>query len=401
MKNNIDFIWSPEAVRERAGRIYNFAIEGKTNFSINEDKIDELADYVLTVTKENYPTLDIPFHSRWTHFNVGNVNRISKLDNLLIGQDKVEIARTKLDLAVVSVLLDAGAGKDWSFIDPDNDETYGRSEGLALASYYMFMDGQFSSEEKLSVDAKKLKGITLEELEKGFQVDCKNPLIGAKGRLELLRRLGHCMHENSDVFIDGRPGNIIDHLIKEKGQNISARDILRFVLEFWGDIWPSRKSYEGKNLGDVWEHPLLGAEQSFESLIPFHKLSQWLTYSLIEPIQEAGVNVSGVELLTGLAEYRNGGLLIDFGVIELRNIKHLKEAHNPDSELIIEWRALTVVLLDKIAKSIREKLVMNEIELPLVKILEGGTWWAGRRMAKEKRPDATPPLQLNSDGTVF
>jgi len=399
--NNVDFIWSPKAIRERAGRIYELALSGKTNFSINEDQIDGLADFVLDVTKDNYPSMDIPFHSRWTHFNVGSINRIAKLDEALAGKDAIEIARTKLDLVVVSVLLDAGAGKDWKFKDPENGEISNRSEGLAVASYYMFMKGQFSSNKGLNVDANQLTKLTVEELVEGFQISDSNPLVAPEGRVDLLQRLGRCMQNNPEVFVDGRPGNIVDYLVKTKGNDFAASDILRFVLEFWGEIWPSRKSMDGKTLGDVWEHSLLGETDSFDSLVPFHKLSQWLTYSLIEPMLDAGISVDGVEHLTGLAEYRNGGLLIDYGVIELRDPSLTDKAHKPDSELIIEWRALTIVMLDKIGDSIRKKLSMNDKELPLVKILEGGTWWAGRRIAKEKRPDSTPPLKLDSDGTVF
>jgi hypothetical protein len=40
-------------------------------------------------------------------------------------------------------------------------------------------------------------------------------------------------------------------------------------------------------------------------------------------------------------------------------------------------------------------------EMPLARILEGGTWAAGRRIAKEKRADGGPPLIIASDGTVF
>jgi hypothetical protein len=40
-------------------------------------------------------------------------------------------------------------------------------------------------------------------------------------------------------------------------------------------------------------------------------------------------------------------------------------------------------------------------QFPLAKVLEGGTWWAGRFLAKEKRSDGSPPLQIESDGTVF
>ena len=65
--------------------------------------------------------------------------------------------------------------------------------------------------------------------------------------------------------------------------------------------------------------PRCAREDATNGLIPFHKLSQWLAYSLIEPLQAAGIAVTDIDGLTGLAEYRNGGLFVDAGVISLRD----------------------------------------------------------------------------------
>jgi hypothetical protein len=135
--------------------------------------------------------------------------------------------------------------------------------------------------------------------------------------------------------------------------------------------------------------------------MPLHKLSQWLSYSLIEPLQHAGVTVTDIDGLTGLAEYRNGGLFVDSGVLSLRDPAQLARAHDAGSELVVEWRALTVALLDRLAAAIRAKLNMNAETLPLAKILEGGSWATGRVLAREKRPDGSPPITVTSDGTVF
>ncbi len=105
--------------------------------------------------------------------------------------------------------------------------------------------------------------------------------------------------------------------------------------------------------------------------------------------------------LTGLAEYRNGGLILDRELVTLRNPALAEEFHRPDSELIIEWRALTVVLLEEIASRVRTRLGKSEDQMPLARVLEGGTWWAGRRAAAEKREGGGPPLKIISDGTVF
>ena len=110
------------------------------------------------------------------------------------------------------------------------------------------------------------------------------------------------------------------------------------------------------------------------SLVPFHKLSQWLAYSLIEPLEWAGYTVTDLDDLTGLPEYRNGGLFLDSGVITLKDPVEAESAQAVDSTLVVEWRALTVALLDLIAEPIREKLGLDAKRFPLAKVLEGGTW---------------------------
>jgi hypothetical protein len=93
--------------------------------------------------------------------------------------------------------------------------------------------------------------------------------------------------------------------------------------------------------------------------------------------------------------------MIDTGVLEPRDSRLLEHPLTVDEEAVVEWRALTVALLDRIAAGVRSRLGRDASALPLVKVLEGGTWAAGRRIAREKRPDGTPPLAIESDGTVF
>ena len=152
-------------------------------------------------------------------------------------------------------------------------------------------------------------------------------------------------------------------------------------------------------MGDVW--PYAPLEGSGESLVPFHKLSQWLTYSLIEPIEASGVKIADVGGLTGLPEYRNGGLFLDAGVIVPKASDALAKEYAPGDEFIVEWRALTVALLDAVAPLVCQRLGKTEAEFPLAKVLEGGTWAAGRKIAAEKREGGGPPLRIVSDGTVF
>jgi hypothetical protein len=172
-------------------------------------------------------------------------------------------------------------------------------------------------------------------------------------------------------------------------------------LQHLGAIWPSRLTLGGVALGDCWKHPSLVTEDATCGLIPLHKLSQWLSYSLIEPLQTAGIPVGDVDGLTGLAEYRNGGLFVDGGVLSFRHEQDAQREHEVASPLVVEWRALTVALLDRLAWGMRQRLGLDATSLPLAKVLEGGTWATGRRLARERRADASPPVRVISDGTVF
>lgn len=401
----LDYLLSPKAVRERSHQIYDLAIGGGTHFKVNSDKLPATADYVLDVIRENYPDLKIPFHSRNNHLNAGGVDRLGALEKKLQaqGRDSAFIARSKIDLVVVSVLLDAGAGDKWKYIEPGTGKVYTRSEGLAVASYHMFEAGGFSSCSKnvYQADIDGLMNLKSADLARHFQVSPENPLIGVEGRAHLLNTLAKVMLKRSDIFEKGKIGDLFTYLQKQHGTQLKATHVLDFVLRVWGEIWPSRLKLGEQSLGDVWSYSGLGSSSSTKSYVPFHKLSQWLSYSLLVPMIEAGTQISGVDEMTGLPEYRNGGLLLDSGLLELRDPALLKQKHEPQSDLIIEWRALTVVLLDLIGEAIRRQLKMTAEELPLAKVLEGGTWHAGRKIAKEKRPGGEPPLNIVSDGTVF
>jgi len=92
---------------------------------------------------------------------------------------------------------------------------------------------------------------------------------------------------------------------------------------------------------------------------------------------------------------------VDTGVLVPRDLHEAAHAHEVGSPLVVEWRALTVALLDRLALAVRAKLNTNAAALPLAKVLQGGSWAAGRELAFALRPDGSPPIKVLSDGTVF
>jgi hypothetical protein len=452
----------PATIRLRCASVMR-AVEANLSpsFRLDREALPALAERVARLTRERFPTLEIPFHSRWRHFEAGGVDRKAEMDTALAGQDRLGMARARFDLAVVSVLLDAGAGAQWAYTEgqalgtaarpraaadellamldqaattgtptpaappaeppvPDGGRRYTRSEGLGVASFRAFMAGAFSSRagEPLRADAGALRHVDAAALRAVFQSSPDNPVVGLEGRASLLARLGAVLAEEAGRDAargrptEARPALLFDR-VTDFGQrrSVDATELLGEVLRTLAPIWPRGARIKGVAAGDAGAHrwagdalPGGGHDVTTGGWVPFHKLSQWMTYSLLEPLQWAGIPVTGLggeHGLTGLPEYRNGGLFIDGGVIVPRSPWLLERTHKPEDETIVEWRALTVCLLDELAVLVRRQLGRDEHTLPLACVLEGGTWATGRALAAERRPGGAPPLKVESDGTVF
>lgn len=392
------------AIRARCRQVMAEAEAGRlAHFTYHPDRLDAAAAFVTETIRARYPDLAVPYHSRWRHFESGGIDRWQGPSAQF--EDPAERARASIELAIVSVLLDAGAGETWRYREAATGETFARSEGLAVASFRMAQAGAFSAipGRPWRVDAAVLQALEDTTLAMGFQVSDDNRLVGLAGRVALLRRLGEAVAALPAVFgSPGRVGNLFDHLAEQApDRRLPAATVLETLLRVLGPIWPSRIVLGGIALGDVWRHPAVRADDPSDRLVPFHKLSQWLAYSMLEPLQQAGLIVTELDALTGLPEYRNGGLLLDLAVLTPRDPALPQRRLGAADEPIVEWRALTVIALDRIAERVRAQLGVDATAFPLAKVLEGGTWAAGRRIAAIRRPGGVPPLNIESDGTVF
>lgn len=184
-------------------------------------------------------------------------------------------------------------------------------------------------------------------------------------------------------------------------------------------IWPpSRTAINGVPLGDAWPCSSMpqparsqtsptfspfpnssshASPAAWESILPFHKLTQWLCYSLMQPMRSLmRIQFAGVELLTGLPEYRNGGLFVDMGVLTLKpedqerglqqysdycrrtNTRAVEVApmFEPGDDVVVEWRGVTVGFLDKLCADVNRGLKeeLQGHELSLAQVLEAGSW---------------------------
>lgn len=152
--STVEYLQSLKSIRDRCEQVYA-AIQSshpESRFQvINESDLESVADYVAKIIEKDYadPAKDIPPHSRWRHFLPA-----SSIETEIVqkGKSKEEITKSLLDLFVVSVLLDAGAGDQWKYFRSNYPGgPVGRSEGLAMASMDMFTSGAFSLEGKIKI----------------------------------------------------------------------------------------------------------------------------------------------------------------------------------------------------------------------------------------------------------
>ncbi|MCH8999884.1 MAG: DUF1688 family protein [Proteobacteria bacterium] len=248
----VAWLRGPPAIRARCAAILEAArADELAHFALRAAHLEAAADYVAQTIRANYPTLDIPTHSRWRHFAVGGRDRWAELAARLGGAGGEEAARVRFDLAVTSVLLDAGAGAAWRYREPESGESYARSEGLAVASFALFAGGALSSdpERPLRADAAGLEAMTEARLAEAFQAGPDNPLVGLAGRAALLRRLAAVPPEEQSTssitlgeLIYGarrmrdRAQELVERIEEIARLHPDGQDMLIQVVT--GDYWP-------------------------------------------------------------------------------------------------------------------------------------------------------------------
>jgi Protein of unknown function (DUF1688) len=142
--STFQYLLTPQAIRDRSLHLFTLATQNQLpHFHLDLTHLDRTADYVIDVMRSAYPDLQVPFHSRWRHFESGGISRSGILDDRLQSLPPLEKAQAKFDLVIPSVLLDAGAGAKWQYTEATTGQTFQRSEGLGVASFHLFLQGGF------------------------------------------------------------------------------------------------------------------------------------------------------------------------------------------------------------------------------------------------------------------
>ncbi|KAI9471922.1 MAG: hypothetical protein EXX96DRAFT_582219 [Benjaminiella poitrasii] len=430
-----DFLLCLSSVRERCFKVQEAATRNRLkHFDIDQSKLEEMVQFVVSIIKRDYDTpSEIPLYGRWRHFDIGGRPRLNNLIQTWasLGQDALEQTRKLVDLLVIACLMDIKPCQTWTYTEQSTGRKFKRKDGIAIALLDLFVSGMFSSDpaHPHRVDSEALMDLSLDALCKGLQFNDNNSFIGIEERHEALNHLGLALKKRTDYFGNNikRPGNLLDYLLghpttikTKKGPLISIETLWPVVQEM-GELWSAEENIGGTaGLGDVWPCAAIHDENN---LVSFHKLSQWIVYSIIEPMEKLlGATIEGTDLLTPLPDYCNGGFLIDTGFLTLKPADYergIKNYHansllpyQPKVEVapmfdmsdpvVTEWRALTVAYLDLITDRVRQAFRLSKKFLSLSQLIQGGTWSAGRELAEISRPNThEPPIVIKTDKRVI
>jgi len=398
-------LFQPDEIRRKAHMMLELATEGRlAHVGVDLEKLDTAVAAVLETTKENYPDFQIPPYGIWRGFEAGGVDRWQAMASARGFETAEEMLAAAADLAILGISMTTVHPANWRYEDRMTETGAAGAQASALAAFHMFASGSFSSEmtDPYRVDASALVSMDLIELAAGLQWDDRDDADYLKAMQRHLKRLGEALALRPDLFGEGeatRPGVLAVNLAKESNGPIDAGQVLDRLLEALAPVWEGGATTGDIWLGDAFVHSALPGND-VHAIVPFHLAAQQMVYSLVEPFAWAGFEVSGLDKLTAPADLAHAALLVKSGVLTLTE-DNGSLAPEAIRDRMIEVRALTIALIDKLAERLANGLGMSLDQVPFTCILEGGTNRAGDYILEQAPENLQDLGKILNPGAVF
>ncbi|WFE89280.1 DUF1688 family protein [Roseibium porphyridii] len=381
-------LFQPQEVRRRAHAFLDMGIAGKLNHvGLDLTKLDDALGLVLETTKEIYPDFQIPPYGIWRAFETGGIDRWSAMASAREFESAQEMLLAAADLALLALFMKTRRPGNWVFEDPMTGSKVAGDDALALAAFHMFASGSFSGEmtDPYRVDAETLVRLDLNELTSGLQWDRDADQELLSAMQAHLKRFGEAMALRPDLFSEGnvtRPGVLALRLAGEADAGIDASKLLDNLLETFAPVWDGGAKAGDVGLGDSFDYTGKSAG-SETTTVPFHLCAQEMVYSLVEPFAWAGFEVTGLQDLTPPSDLAHAALFVQTGVLAISSENDEALPEETKTDRMVELRAVSAALADKLADRLRSELDVSADQVPLTCILEGGTRRAGLRILSQ------------------
>ncbi|POF34427.1 DUF1688 family protein [Roseibium marinum] len=401
--------FQPREVWREAHRFLDLAQAGTlAHVRVDLAKLGDALVTVLETTRENYPDFQIPPYGIWRDFEAGGIDRWGAMASARNFETAEDMLAAAADLAVLGTFMKTRHPQGWTFEDRMTGTSATGRQASALAAFHMFAAGSFSAEmtDPYRVDAETLIRLDAEELAFGLQWELADDAGLLEDMQRHLKRLGEALALRPDLFSEGdaiRPGSLATRLAKDGGGAVSAGTLLDHLLEALAPVWEGGAQEGEISLGDSFGHSALPAalpEEESVIVVPFHLAAQEMVYALVEPFAWAGLEVAGLEDLTAPADEIHAALFVHTGAMAVRTAAD-ELTFQEERDRMIELRAVSSALTDRLAELLRRELEVPADQLPLTCILEGGTHRAGRRILERGAGDLSKLGKFMNPGPVF
>ena len=399
-------------MRERAHRMLAIGLDDELPISaIDLDRLDGAVDLVLETTRKAYPTSTCrSIRAGGTSSSTATTaGRASPTQHRW--PDRAARARAEFDLAIVSVLLDAGAGPTWRYRDAADrrgDRPLGRAWRWRASRCSRPALSRPMPRDPLRADADVLANLAVADLARGFQVARRQsagrprgPRRSAAPPRQAGRREAGCLR-HATTAAARRPVRSARGAGRRAAAS-RARRSCRELLQQLGPIWPSRLTLGGIPLGDCWRHPALTTRRRDQR--PGAAAQALAMAGLFADRAAADAPASTSPTSTASPASPNIAMAACSSIPACwRSATPTmpQREHDVASPLVVEWRALTVALLDRSPTAVRQRLGLDaRVAAAGEDAAKAAPGPRAARIARERRADGSPPLKVISDGTVF
>lgn len=398
-------LFSPEEVRRRAHMLLECARAGElAHVRVDLDRLGLAVETVLGRIREAYPDFQIPPYGIWRELEAGGVDRWEAMASARGFGAAEEMLAAAADLAILGCFMITAQPEGRRYEDPMTGTVVSGRTASVLAAFHMFAAGSFSCHmtDPYRVDAETLIRLDLKELADGLQWHAQEDVDFLEAMQRHLKRFGEALALRPDLFGDGdatRPGLLAVRLVREGSGAVGAGELLDGLLQALAPVWDGGAQDGDMSFGDSFRHSALTATD-LEAIVPFHLAAQEMVYSLVEPLAWAGVEVEGLDALTGPSDLIHAALFVETGVLSVRN-GETQLGPDAQRDRMIELRAVMVALVDRLAGRLAGELGVAAGQVPLTCVLEGGTGRAGRAIL-EGQPELERNLgKILNPGAVF
>jgi len=359
-----------DVVRERAWMLLAAAERNQSDhFQLSPEAVDTVAVALARAIRETWGEAPPPLANLWHRLERHHPAALESLAETLRrgpgGDDALERARSGADLALLHRVMTPSSPA-------------GGDPALPALVAHLAAGGCTASGAGARLDAPGLRRL----LANDGSLPPPEPLAQRLAEADVRRRLetlAQGLEQAPELYgIEGRFGDLLDRLPTTNGNGVTPQQLVDTLAPLIDPITASTVRIGGRLAGDVWRHPLAWAEDRSREIVPFHCLLLALVLDLVAPLEEAGRGLEQLDQLPVPADRALATTMLRLGLVRPRHAAVARLRHPPGSDIVVEIRALSLALAERLVDRLRAELGRTVHDLPVARIVEPLAQLAGK-----------------------